>query len=442
MTRDRVRVAAPVAEFQGKFIDDFVTGTFGPATILVAPTGTGKTAVAVTIVKRLLAQGARRVLIVAPLGAAAEQYVDVVRGMAEAPTVVGLLSRAAARDLYYSGVMSEGRSVVAVVTPALMRHEDVLMVLRGSTWDLTVIELDRLGVVALQPVQELISDRRIGRLLALASLPRDDPENAPFLSSARVVQWTHRELDALVRTRGFRWESMPYTRTDEERRFLAGLEHELGAAREDVKLGVLHRASSSVFALETALRDAVEGDPAFDAMRAERNAYVHAVARDTDPPPLFQRLMPLLVAAPARDSKLEAVCAYVEQRRPDKVVIMTTYSGTAKLVAAALNDRGLRAVALHGGHFIARPNDVGDRDGVLVATDHSVKGLEFADVAVVIHYDVPRAPADLAVRCARFTNGSGVPTVMCIPEDTTDALSLEREWRSAALRLVSAETRP
>jgi superfamily II DNA/RNA helicase len=125
-----------------------------------------------------------------------------------------------------------------------------------------------------------------------------------------------------------------------------------------------------------------------------------------------------------------------------RVLVFVASKHDADRVAGKLQKAGLAAAALHGDMSQGARTRVLDdfkdqRLPILVATDLAARGIDIADLAAVVNYDLPRSPADYLHRIGRtgraglsgvavsFVNGATAPHFDLI--ERRHHLSLDRE---------------
>jgi ATP-dependent RNA helicase RhlE len=125
-----------------------------------------------------------------------------------------------------------------------------------------------------------------------------------------------------------------------------------------------------------------------------------------------------------------------------RVLVFVASKHDADRVAGKLQRAGLAAAALHGdlsqGARTKALDDFRDRQlQILVATDLAARGIDIADLAAVVNYDLPRSPSDYLHRIGRtgragqsgvavsFVDGTTAPHFALI--ERRHGLSLERE---------------
>jgi len=140
--------------------------------------------------------------------------------------------------------------------------------------------------------------------------------------------------------------------------------------------------------------------------------------------------------------KPDALAALLREHRPESAVVFCNTRRDTVSVAAALAERGIEALALHG--------DIEQRDrdevlvrfanrscSVLVASDVAARGLDIKDLAAVINYELP-SDADIYLhrigRTAR-AGTAGIALSLCGPSEMPRALRIEEargeklQWR-------------
>ncbi len=117
----------------------------------------------------------------------------------------------------------------------------------------------------------------------------------------------------------------------------------------------------------------------------------------------------------------------------DRAIVFTRTKHGADRLARQLNDRGVSAVALHGGRSQAQRDralkDMSTRRvRALVATDVAARGIHVEALPAVVHFDPPTQSADYVHRSGR-TGRAGAPGVvvsLVTPETTTHVRRIQR----------------
>lgn len=112
-------------------------------------------------------------------------------------------------------------------------------------------------------------------------------------------------------------------------------------------------------------------------------------------------------------------------RKGSVLIFMRTKHRTDRLTRY-LEDYGYRVARLHGNRTQAQRRAAieGFREGkfrILVATDIAARGLDIADIAHVINYDLPQVPEDYVHRIGRTARNGKSGQALCLltPEDRT-----------------------
>jgi ATP-dependent RNA helicase DbpA len=103
------------------------------------------------------------------------------------------------------------------------------------------------------------------------------------------------------------------------------------------------------------------------------------------------------VVAVDADRKLDALVALLLARRPASTLVFVHTRNDARDVAAALEQRGFAAAALHGEMEQRERDDVllrfaNQSVAVLIATDVAARGLDVDDLAAVVSWELPVDP--------------------------------------------------
>ncbi|GAB2180916.1 DEAD/DEAH box helicase [Denitratisoma sp. agr-D3] len=136
--------------------------------------------------------------------------------------------------------------------------------------------------------------------------------------------------------------------------------------------------------------------------------HIESAANAANSPDIRQRA---IVVDPSRRTQLLRHLLQTEAWRQALVFVASQYA--CELVAHKLGRAGIEVAALHGGLSQERRNQVvaDFRAGhltLLIATDVAARGLDIAQLPVVVNYDLPRATADYIHRIGR-TGRAGAP---------------------------------
>jgi ATP-dependent RNA helicase RhlE len=140
-----------------------------------------------------------------------------------------------------------------------------------------------------------------------------------------------------------------------------------------------------------------------------------------------QYLMPV-----ARSQKADLLCAMLEQKGHERVLVFTGTKVRADACARRLKKAGFKAHAIHADRSQAqREHALEDfKEGkidVLVATDVLARGIDISDVSHVYNYDVPKNPEDYVHRIGRTGRAgeTGLAVTFMGPDEIGDLREIE-----------------
>lgn len=97
-----------------------------------------------------------------------------------------------------------------------------------------------------------------------------------------------------------------------------------------------------------------------------------------------------------RNQKFQALLAYLNEYKPQKVIIFVHTKFGSELVHGALQQVGFKSILMHGGLTQAKREISLDRfktgATILVTTNVTARGIDIKDITDVINYDVPLTP--------------------------------------------------
>jgi ATP-dependent RNA helicase DeaD len=138
----------------------------------------------------------------------------------------------------------------------------------------------------------------------------------------------------------------------------------------------------------------------------------------------------------ARAHKLAALGRVLDVEAPEAALVFCRTRGEVDELAEALNGRGYRAEALHGGMSQEQRERVMGRlrSGtieLLIATDVAARGLDVETLTHVIHYDVPSAPDADVHRTGRVGRAGreGVAITLAEPREHRMLKNIEQVTR-------------
>ncbi|MBI2172628.1 MAG: DEAD/DEAH box helicase, partial [Candidatus Aenigmarchaeota archaeon] len=107
-----------------------------------------------------------------------------------------------------------------------------------------------------------------------------------------------------------------------------------------------------------------------------------------------------------QEYKMSLLVHLMKKEKPTLAIVFCATRGITDIVASALEQNGIEAKAIHGGHTQSRRNAImeGFHSGkvhVLVATDVAARGLDIKNVTHIFNYDCPNGPEDYIHRIGR-----------------------------------------
>lgn len=463
---------------QASFGTKFTEPGSGRAHLLLGPPGSGSTFTVASIIKFLIERNeAKLILLVVrsqPLVAQWKSILDEI----DTGLPVEVLSQRRLRELDSERPSSESplfERGIAVVNARPTPFSILPLVFEAAPWDLLIVdEADGLSLRAQTELAEHLLRRRpeIRSLLIGHSgdrvARRVDSLLEQFGNSLSVTEWNPADLvdaagNSLIPELRFTW--LPYRRSEEEVRFLAGLQDALSSFVEErlpsnrefppdrrsqrlrfERHMILRAASSSLFALEGRLQrfrhrrnEAVHGK--FRPSNADFEAEGVEMREDSDSNPdqseivdtiefnelldPFRKQIELLPA----DSKFDALADILRSEGDDRVCIITSLHETAQFLASALREQRGDVATITGmlsgedrefavGHF-------SKSGGTLIVTPASITPLISAKT--VIFYDVPSRPDALDDQVGMFMRRGGFKSIrMFALFDESGVLEMER----------------
>ncbi len=144
----------------------------------------------------------------------------------------------------------------------------------------------------------------------------------------------------------------------------------------------------------------------------------------TPPNTTVERISQLIYPV-GRNRKKEVLAHLIGENDWSQVLVFTRTKFGANKVADYLNDRGIKAMALHGNKSqTARTQALADfKSGelrALVATDIAARGIDIDELPHVVNYDIPNVPEDYVHRIGRTgragASGEAV-SLVCMDEE-------------------------
>ncbi len=483
--------------WQANFVAFFLEAEATPFHLLAAPPGTGKTYTSISIAAELASRGARRILVLPPASLCDEWRQGLDKAQSELPVVrvtgQNFREMEAALPIGEPPLNADG---IYVVSQDLLNNSAIFSGVSTVVWDFVVVDEAHRCMARQRPrlqnrtsatnvvvrpfaiIDHLVVNNCVHRLLLLTAtpLPTLEPwlnpsaDNAILLPSPLVTtSWfgvlTDWDGTSVDRPR-VPLEVHSYTRSSDEVTFLLqflNVMKALGTASDGNDLFIqllIHRASSSVFALEQRLRRVAHGLKTTLERGGDFRMEVSAVqaglltlesdAESTHPDTrvewtdkvgglaIIEQCLNILEEI-STDEKLNAfkrlVRSLVEAKTDTipRICVFSTYGETVSYLHNAADDVGLPLYKVTTANsFTERQATVEqfvNEGGLLVASDIALpEGIAMPQVNHVVHYDLPPNPLVLERRRGRFDRfGRVVPLTMHILRDESDVFPFESQ---------------
>jgi len=227
-----------------------------------------------------------------------------------------------------------------------------------------------------------------------------NPQMRALRGGAEVLVATPGRLLDLVAQRAVQLSQIEYVVLDEADRML-----DLGFAEElEQILHLLATRHTTVLVSATM----TPGARQLASTLLQQPLLIEAPADQTVPPEIVQRA--IQVDAPRRTQLLRHLITTAPWSR---VLVFVATKLASEIVADKLRRAGLLAEPFHGELSQGKRNQVltdfkAERIGVVVATDVAARGLDIAQLPVVVNYDLPRSTADYTHRIGRTGRAGAV----------------------------------
>jgi ATP-dependent RNA helicase DeaD len=156
---------------------------------------------------------------------------------------------------------------------------------------------------------------------------------------------------------------------------------------------------------------------------------ITGIPETEDDVPLIRQIAYLV----RRPHKLAALGRVLDLESPEATLVFCRTRNEVDELVEALNGRGYRAEAMHGGMSQEQRDRVmkklrGGRVDLLVATDVAARGLDIAHLTHVVNYDVPSAPKQYVHRIGRVGRAGreGVAITLAEPREHVQLKKIER----------------
>jgi hypothetical protein len=446
--------------FQVEFLERFLAKDAPRYWQLIAPVGTGKTHLTLTLIRQLYESDSQaRVLLVVP-GALVRHWQErLVAEKASVPNVE-LLDRATLIELSSEAPKRPWPTgSLFITTHDLSAVPAVNDALTNVPWNLVVADESQLltGKRA-NGFLSLLNSKNVRRALLLRAGAESEQEPDPLpLATARykygdIVGWNGQPLYSRLPVQ---LELIEYERTDQERALFESIETvaEQVAASTEPAISrfadlLLRAAASSTFAVDQRLREMMA------LLRPLRNAIVHGhmdqaayrlSSQDQRSPTeatvdaaaitllygSVEKILATLAETPA-DAKLAALRKHLQSQLESShpICVWTGLAATARYIGLSLDALPQQSYVLTAEQSLAESaaqlKSFEHTGGVLIATGAAIQTHSLTFVAGCVHYDLPSNRAAFDQRLGRFLRyGRTVPFRTWIMRDTRRSLKWE-----------------
>jgi hypothetical protein len=421
--------------FQVEFLEQFLATDSPRYWQLIAPVGTGKTHLTLTLIRQLYdAAPQARVLLVVPSALSRQWWERVATRELTANAV--MLDRAALLELtseadkrmWPAGSLFITSHDLAAVSP-------VRDALANVPWDLVVADESQLltGKRA-QGFFSLLHSKNVRRALLLRA--GTEPESEHDRAALATARFRHRDILDWNGTPVYSHlpvevELIAYQRSEQERALLESIEtfaEQLAASSERTISGLadplFRAAASSTFAVEQRLREIMallrplrnaivhgHGDQAAYQLWSEEHRPASVMSLNTAAIPhlyaLGEKLLEALADPPA-DTKLATLREHLisELASNHALCVWTGLAGTARYLGSSLESVLQRCYVMTAEHSLAQSAEqlksFEQTGGVLITTGAAIQTYPLTFVAGCVHYDLPSNRNALDQRLGRF----------------------------------------
>lgn len=418
-----------LAEFQVRFVEEFLKPGSSKCHLLIATPGVGKGLTTAHLISRLLRAGGKRVLILCPASLVPAWYERVGSLLAER-TVLAIDRRLfLERQSEASPGQDPWPDGVIIVSTDMAKREAVTASLVESTWDLVIVdEAHKMTGQKQLLLERLANSGEVSRFLMLTASQITEQINHCLKNTVHITNWkadfvrwrdSQKSGDATTEVRPI-W----YTRSEDELTVLKALDvllEEIPTSEAAVLIRriILYRAASSILNLENTLI----------RIRRQLDEYSHESSPLHEFPEVIEegateeglwRLIPDCVAKIERlllllenvtvDMKLTSLMELIDRMSSEesaqRIVILSSFASTIEYLRAAMQDRGFVAFSITGRMTHGQRDEAfrgfRDQGRILMTTDASVIGSDLTFVDTVIHYDLPTTVEQVGKRRAVY----------------------------------------
>ncbi|MDD4070429.1 MAG: DEAD/DEAH box helicase [Candidatus Izemoplasmatales bacterium] len=440
-----------LSSYQAKFAVSFLQNENEPYIQLISSAGTGKTTVAIAIIKYLIEEKSnQRFLVLGPVGLLTYYKSKLSNKLSSSNLIDSVIIVDRNTYLEMESKVSTHENpwpspAIILMSMDLAKREDMIRNLCKTKWDLVVVDESHLLTGKRKSIlEQLIKTKAINRCLCLSAMPVE-PISGVILKNEKWQNSTNWKFPNLYKNLEKSIQNINYDITTEEKDLLFQLE---SFAEELVKLrpygkflseSILQRASSSLYSLEESLRRLL------DSMRSLRNKLAHhvlytledlkntqqqlmrdlgqeavEVETNNDVTINLSELMELYEIAEMLldrveeikiDSKMKSLVSYLKRKVKNKqncrICVLSSFKSTVEYLTSSL-----RKIEISSIYQFTAELSVEDKEsllhqfkqqgGILIASDASLKGISLEYIEECINYDLPRSPTLIYIRLSRF----------------------------------------
>lgn len=467
--------------WQANFVVSFLDTNSPPFQLLTGPVATGKMYSCLTIVGELAAQGAKRIMILAP-SSICTFWGDLL-SEAQLKLPVVLVTRQVYREMEAS--LPIGQSLwevdgIYILSQDLAKQSDFVASLSAVTWDLLIVDEAHRMTSPLRRalLDKLLTAQATRRLLLLTPTPPPALETwmhalpgqpacvpAPLV----VTNWYDVLKDwdgSPIEQQRVDLQVVPYTRGADEVQFLSqflGLIPTLAvgvpkALQPIFTQTLTQRAASSSFAIEQSLQrlkhrlesqlnftendlhNPNKGQPEpeweFEEVDLSNlNESDEWTAERTNGLPIVEELLEALDSVTS-DEKLNAMKRLIRMltdlppENVPRICVISAYVDTLSYLHSAADDLGISSFKVTGeSRFperLATIKKFAEQGGLLIATDAGLEGVDIIEEIQIIHYDLPWSSITIDQRIGRFNRyDRKAPCTMYVLRDESGVIPVE-----------------
>ncbi len=422
MTESALDSLVALNSAQSRLADRLLEGSIPARTLLVAPTGSGKTHLAAEVARRILESDNRaRVLFIVSHRVIARLLDESLPGRH-----VELFTRAALREEQASGPLTFTGPVTAFTTDRALAAEDIRATLVGTHWDLVVVdEVHSLATATWTLIRPLIEGGHVDRLLVLgqattsapledeivSSIPGLDVERWQFSPALRPDIAPHvRRRVRFVTFRRTGAEALLLTQANALAKTLEGWIDSRELSR------LVHAGESSFYALEQ------EALAMLYRLRRRRNVLAHSQTPPPEKGPsggaeemkvmvralgelevLVDRLDAL--SSDSKTQRFDELLAYLRTEAPQgPACVFVSSVATGTYLESRLAESGGTVLLLsgEGGTVKSEIERIAAENGTVIVLDQALSVYDLRSFKVGIHYDIPASEEGWQERFGRL----------------------------------------